>query len=209
MTKSQKKLCGSREQTSNVLYHQSALNLPAVNNNTQINFSIDLLPQIANKTAEISSTETILQAVLIADDPPKPKNWSDRILTPLGIAGSIIFVSANIILFNAISEPNKPTIATIKSEPSELSSVQTPNLSEGELTKLDLQNIINLKPQAAESQAIAPQTPIKVKVIPGAYSDLATALLPPSLRPYLYKSHILEPISARDLPHEVNLQKLR
>ena len=146
-----------------------------------------------------------MQAVLICDETtPKTETWIERLFTPFGISAIVLFVGANIILAGTIN--NNQAITEIQPEVEGMST-QVPNLAAEELAKLDLQKIVTLKPKSKVPESKDNTGTIKVTVIPGAYTDLASALLPPSLRPYHYKSHILEPISASELPDK--LQKLR
>ena len=212
MTKSQKRLCLPPEKlASKILCQQAALELPTVNKNTKIYNPINYLPQTTNQAERTEPKEKILQAVLISDEPEKVKTKTaiERLLNPLGIAATLLFVSANLLLAQTISK--NQAIVEIRPAAEASATEPIPNLAARELVKLDLQTIISLKPQS-KSQTPEPKhqtSEIKVKVLPGAYSDLATALLPPSLRPYLYKSHLVEPIPASELPAEVKLQKLR
>ncbi|MGF1487199.1 MAG: hypothetical protein ACFBSE_08805 [Prochloraceae cyanobacterium] len=202
MTKNQKRLFPVSQQTSAEICQQAALNLPTANQNSPIERPINYLSQTTNQ-------QEIWQAILIEDEPREQKNktWSELFLSPLSIAAVILLAIGNTILVRTISTP--ATIAEIEPEITEDLAPQIPNLAANELIQLDLQTIVTIEARSQTTADPSQQRAIEVKVIPGAYSDLATALLPLSLRPYLYKSHILETISPRELPAEAKLKNLR
>ena len=205
MTKNHKRFFHSSIQVSSNLCQQSALELSTAKQNSQISNPINYLPQTINQQEQLKSTEQILQAVLIEDEPPKQKNPTriERILSPYAIGAAILFIAGSIILAETIFK--NQTITEIEPVAEEIAT-QIPNLAAEELIQLDLQTIVTLKPLSKAPEPIENIESIKIKIIPGAYSDLATALLPSSLRPYLYKSHILEPIPASELPAEAKLR---
>jgi len=202
MTKSQKRLFPASNKPSKEICQQAALNLPTAKQNTQIDRPINYLSQTTNQ-------QEIWQAILIEDEPSAGKNktWSELFLSPLSIAAVILLAIGNTILVRTIS--NQPTIAEIKPEITEDLAPQIPNLAANELIKLDLQTIVTIEGRSQTTADPSQQRAIALKVIPGAYSDLATALLPLSLSPYLHKSHILDTISPRELPAEAKLKNLR
>ena len=132
----------------------------------------------------------------------KSKSKTPRLLTPLGISSILIFLGANILLGLASIPKEKffktQTTAIQLETSSEPTVANVPNLAVKEFVNLDLDTIATLQANSNKSSAANQPNSAAVvtnspQVIPGAYSDLASALLPPSMRPHLTKSYIVQP----------------
>ena len=164
------------------------------------------------------------------------KNWTAHLLTPLGLSSTFIFLGANILLASALLLPGKLSLGNSQNlfnaqsstatastastteiasaqleSPTELNIANVPNLATEEFINLDLSSTITLKVNTNSSIAASQSKSTvtadsSVEVIPGAYSDLAAALLPPSMRPYLIKSYVVqptnEPVFSAEIPGE-------
>lgn len=180
---------------------RSGLQLTKINNNSEIFASLerDLKPDNSEATAEI------WQAVLLEEEPQQKQKPSRRdrpreliaqkTLTPLGISGAILFVSANILVgISSVAKIPDKTIITPQPA-AETTIANVPNLAAEKLVKLNWQTIITTKvktPAEISNQSAASK---EIEVIPGAYADLSASLLPPSLRP-LRKSYTVEAIAS-------------
>ena len=123
------------------------------------------------------------------------KSLVDNLLTPLGIGSMLLFLMANIVLVSAFHNLTKTTPAQFEHS-QEHSIPNSPNLAAEEFINLDLSTLSTIDPgspsvaptpsqTASPSPAttqVSPRIASSPAAVPGSTSELATALLPPSLR---------------------------
>lgn len=202
---SQNKLRQREESERSGEERRSELQLREVKSNTEIFEPVNYLPEIAAEQENLKPTAEILQAVLLQEEPKRSRSGlsSEKFLTPLSVTGAILFIGANILVgINIVGQTSSTEITNPQQAPEAGNVANVPNLAAEELVKLNSETIITIKPKTKVAAAEPIAATNNVKEIPGAYSDLASSLLPPSVRP-LTKVYATEDIYGNQSQAEV------
>jgi hypothetical protein len=146
----------------------------------------------------LKSSERLLQ-VLAEQEAVIEKNknnWAKNLINPLRVTSVLMVMIANILLVSGLNNTGNVSTKLINEKTSTTVQIEnSPEVATDNASNLGKNEFQTSSPRTATSQVTPSETFVEntTVVIPGAYSDLATALLPPSMRPYMTESYVVQP----------------